>query len=39
MIDEAKRSHEAAAEKLQAYEQKLAAAAAEAQSRPGPGPA
>ena len=32
MIDEAKRNQEAAAEKLQAYEQRLAAAAAEAQS-------
>jgi F-type H+-transporting ATPase subunit b len=32
MIDEAKRSQEAAAEKLQAYEQRLATAAAEAQN-------
>ena len=32
MIDEAKRNQDAAAEKLQAYEQRLAAAAAEAQS-------
>jgi F-type H+-transporting ATPase subunit b len=32
MIEEAKRNHDAAARKLQAYEQKLAAATAEAQS-------